>query len=168
MPIPEPLAEALNDQINLELASSLAYLQFSTWFEGADLPGMELWMRLQADEEHAHAIKFLDHVLDREAPVSLGPLPAARTDFASPIDVFRAALEHEQVVSEAIRDLYRLATEVGDLDSLPLLQWFINEQVEEESTVREIIGRLDRIGGDGPSLILLDRELGERPPEATA
>lgn len=156
------LAAAFNDQIVMELESSLAYLQMAAYFEDRSLTGMATWMRTQSDEERAHALLFFDHVCDRGRPVELASVPGPKTSFGSPADVFRTALEQEQKVSGSIAELHRLASEQQDASSLPFLQRFLEEQIEEESTVSEILDRLELIGDHGPSLLLLDRELGGR------
>ncbi|CAN5853971.1 ferritin [soil metagenome] len=162
MKIPEPLAEAFNRQVTLELASSIAYVQLSAYFESVDLPGMAAWMRTQAGEERQHADKFMGHLIDRSAEVVIGDISGPEHDIASPLAAFETALAQERRVSEAIRDLYRLATEAGDIDALPLLQWFVAEQIEEEASVEEIIAQISRLGEDGSALLILDRELGQR------
>ncbi len=156
------LAAAFNDQIVMELESSLAYLQMAGYFEDRSLTGMATWMRLQSDEERAHALLFFEHVCDRGRPIALSGIPGPKTGFESPADVFRTALEQERKVSAAIAELHRKAGDEGDASSLPFLQRFLEEQIEEESTVSEILDRLELIGDHGPSLLLLDRELGER------
>ncbi|MFO7548597.1 MAG: ferritin [Acidimicrobiia bacterium] len=158
------LAEAFNRHIALELESSLAYLQMAAYFEAASLPGMASWMRLQSEEERAHALKFFDFLLDRGNDVTLVALGAPRSEFESPADVFHTALEQEQKVSAAIAELHRTATEAGDAASYALLQWFLEEQVEEEATVGQILDQLRLAGDEGTALLLLDRELGARGP----
>lgn len=165
MTMPDRLAAALNDQITLELASSVGYIQLSAYFEAEDLPGMAQWMRVQAGEERDHADRFMDHVLDRGGRVQIGSLPEPPTEPASPLEAFQVALDQERRVSESIRELYHLATEIGDIDVIPLLQWFVTEQIEEEASVDEIISQLTRMGADGSALLILDRELGSRPAE---
>jgi ferritin len=160
------LADAFNGQIVLELESSIAYLQMAAHLEATGLTGMASWMRLQSDEERAHALRFFDFVLDRGNDVVLGAVGAPRAGFESAEDVFRAALEQEQKVSAAIAELYRLASETGDAASFSLLQWFLEEQVEEEATVGEILDRLRLAGDDGPALLQLDRELAGRSPSS--
>lgn len=162
MKMPESLAEAFNHQVALELESSNVYLQMSAFFAKGSLTGMASWMRLQAEEERAHALKLLDFVLDRGNTARIEPIPAPRFEYADAAEVFRAALAHEQRVSQAISDLYVAATTVRDATSLPLLQWFLTEQVEEEATVEAIVDQLELIAGDGGALLLLDRELGAR------
>jgi len=156
------LESAFNDQVSLELSSAHQYLSFSAWFEAEGLPGMANWMRLQAAEEHEHAMRFYRFLLDRNSKVRLGSIPEPATDFDSVLAVFRAALAAEQRVTAAINELYAAATAANDYASYPLLDWFVNEQVEEEATVQQIIDDLTRIGDAGHALLLLDRELGGR------
>lgn len=162
MSIPEKLAAAVNDQITMELASSIGYVQLSAYFEAEDLPGMARWMREQAGEERSHADKFMAHLIDRGGRVQIGEIQPPPLEPTTPISAFETALQQERRVSEAIRDLYRLADDAGDLDVIPLLQWFIAEQIEEEASVDEIISQLERVGEDGSALLILDREVGER------
>jgi ferritin len=156
------LEEAFNRQITLELESSLAYLQMAAHLEHRSLTGMSSWMRIQSEEERSHALRFVDYVLDRGNEVRIGAIVAPGGEFAAVTDVFRAALEHERTVSAAIRDLYQAASTEMDVASYPLLQWFLQEQVEEEATVTSIIDQLELIGDDGGALLVLDRELGGR------
>lgn len=162
------LTRAYNDQIQLEFESSFAYLQMGADFELRSLPGMASWMRLQSGEEHGHAMKFIQFVLDRGAKLELkaisAPAPTPDTVVAS----FEVALHHEQRVTKAIHDLYSKALDNHDYASLPLLQWFVNEQVEEESTVSTILDRLKMVGDDRTGLLFLDRELGARTGAAAA
>lgn len=156
------LAEKFNRQIDLELASSIAYLQMAAYFDARSLPGMASWMRIQSEEERMHALKFFDHVLDRGNTIALGAIEAPKTDFTSAVDVFEAALTQEQKVSESISGLYGAALSDGDSASFALLQWFLDEQIEEESTVDDIVAQLKMIGTDGGALLVLDRELAQR------
>ncbi|PSK90981.1 ferritin [Haloactinopolyspora alba] len=162
------LDKAFSEQITLELESSVAYLQLAVALDDADLPGMASWMRIQADEEREHAGKFIAHATARGNRPQIGQIVAPNDPGAGVTPAFEAALAHEQRVSECIRALYRLAQAEGDIDSLPLLSWFLEEQVEEESTVSGIIGRLHMIGDDGPGLLRLDEELGARRPDGDA
>lgn len=162
MRLPEKLEEAFNAQINRELSSSMAYLQMSAYFADRDLNGMAAWMRAQSEEERDHAYTFLDFVLDRGNPAAIGAIDAPDTAYENIEAVFAAALEQEQAVTLAIHDLYRLATEEGDLGSYPLLQAFISEQNEEEATVASILERIRLAGDDSGAILLLDNELGAR------
>jgi ferritin len=167
MQLSEALENAFNAQITLEFQASLVYRQLAIELELMDLPGMAAWLRHQADEEIVHANKFIDHVADRDNHPRIGATSAPSPTVGSVLDAFEAALAHEERVSASIRDLYRLAESEGDLDSRPLLNWFLEEQVEEEATVKEIVGRLKMIDDDGPGLLRLDEELGARPVTTT-
>ena len=161
------LEKAFNEQITLEFSASLVYRQLAIELDEMDLPGMASWLRHQADEEIVHANKFIDHVSDRGNKAVIGAIAAPQVHVGSVLDAFEAAYAHEQKVSESIRTLYRTAEREGDLDSRPLLNWFIEEQIEEEATVSEIIGRVNMIKDDGPGLLRLDEELGQRPVGTT-
>lgn len=167
MQLSDALENAFNAQITLEFQASLVYRQLAIELEIMDLPGMAAWLRHQADEEIVHANKFIDHVADRDNHPRIGATSAPSPTVGSVLDAFTAALAHEERVSASIRDLYRLAESEGDLDSRPLLNWFLEEQVEEEATVKEIVGRLRMIDDDGPGLLRLDEELGARPVTTT-
>jgi ferritin len=167
MKLSDTLETAFNAQITLELQASLVYRQLAIELELMDLPGMSSWLRAQADEEIVHANKFIDHVADRDNHPSIGAMQAPGVTAGTVLDAFKAALAHEQKVSESIRNLYRAAEAEGDLDSRPLLNFFLEEQIEEEATVGEIIGRLVMIDDDGPGLLRLDEELGMRQAAAT-
>lgn len=162
----ETLATAFSDQITLELESSIVYLQLAIALDDHDLPGMASWMRIQASEENIHAAKFIHHVTARGNRPRIGAIAAPTDPGEGVVAAFEAALTHEQRVSESIRGLYRLAQRESDIDSIPLLNWFVDEQIEEESGVEEILSRLRMIGDDGSGLLRLDAELGARRPVA--
>lgn len=157
---------ALNDQITLELASSHAYLAMAGWFESQNLPGMAAWMQLQSTEERDHALKFFTFVADRGEDIALGAIAEPQAVFGSALEVFEAALAQEKRVTKAINGLYALATAEAEFEAIPLVTWFINEQVEEEALVDQVVEDLRRAGDDPQALLLLDRELGARQPEA--
>lgn len=159
MAIDPQLQAEFNDQIALELDSAYTYLQMGAWCDGQELAGFSAWMRAQWGEESQHALRFIDHVLDRDGDVVLQPLGAPRADFASPLEVMQTAHAHEQRVTAAIGALYGAAQRANDYTSLPLLQWFLSEQIEEEASVRQIVAELEMIGNDLSALLLLDREL---------
>jgi ferritin len=162
MKLPDELAKAFNDQITLEVASSIAYLQMAAHFENVNLVGMATWMRMQSEEEKDHAHRFMKFVLDRGNPVELGAVEAPKSDFDSVESVFATSLAQEQAVTKAIHDIYRLAADQGDLASFPFLQSFIAEQNEEEATVETILERVRLAGGESSAILLLDSELGAR------
>ena len=165
MALSDTLEKAFNAQITLEFASSYEYLAMSAWLESANLPGMAHWMRAQSQEEWDHAMRFYRFVLDRDGEVVLGPIDAPKRDYASPLAVFEQSLVHERRVTASINDLYAAATDGRDYASLPLLDWFVNEQVEEEATVSQVIEDLRRSEGSPQALMMLDRELGARKGE---
>ncbi len=168
MPMSDALAAAYNDQISLEFSSSHAYLQLAAYFSSESLTGFEAWMRIQAEEERAHAIKFFDFVLDRGNQLRLGPIEAPRAMPASPLQAFELALDQEQHVTASIGALLDLAQSEGDAASSSLLQWFMNEQVEEESTVGEIVDQLRFANGNPAAILMLDREYATREPSPPA
>lgn len=167
MKLSDKLETAFNAQITLEFQASLVYRQLAIELELMDLPGMAAWLRHQADEEIVHANRFIDHVADRDNHPVIGSTTAPSVRVTSVLDAFTAALAHEEKVSESIRNVYRIAEKEGDLDSRPLLNWFLEEQIEEEATVKEIVGRVTMIKDDGPGLLRLDEELGARPIATT-
>ena len=154
--------DALNDQINLEMASFYSYLAMAAHFESAALPGMANWMRLQSEEERVHAMKLFDHMIDRGGSVELASIAQPKVKFATPISVFEAALGHEQKVTKAINALYSLANKENDYASQVMLQWFINEQVEEEKSAQTAIEQLKMAGKDPSALLMLAQMFGAR------
>ncbi|WP_182349525.1 ferritin [Tomitella gaofuii] len=161
------LEDAFNRQILLEFEASMVYRQLAIEMDLRDLPGMAAWLRHQADEEIVHANKFIDHLADRGNHPKIGTVPAPQVAAGTALECFTSALEHEQKVSAAIRQLVQAAEECHDFDSRPLLSWFLSEQIEEESTISEIIGQLKLTGDDGPGLLRLDSGLSQRPVATT-
>ena len=159
------IQDAMNRQINAELYSAYLYLSMSAYLESVNLPGFAHWMRVQAQEEVEHAMKFYEFIHDRGGRVTLQAIEQPPTDFDSPLDVFEQALAHEQKVTGMINDLYTLAVEEKDYASQALLQWFATEQVEEEKIATQVIEMLKVVGEHGPALLMLDRELGSREAE---
>ena len=156
------MQDALNEQIRNEFYSSFSYLSMSAHFEHQNLPGFATWMRVQAGEEHVHAMKIFDHVLDRGGQVKMPALPQPPVAFESPLAVFEAALTQARAVTKSIHDLYALSMELKDYPARVFLDWFVNEQVEEEKTAELIVEQVKMVGADRPALLLLDRELGQR------
>ncbi len=163
--IGDQVQAALNEQIVHELYASHYYLSMSAHFERTGYPGFARWMRAQADEEREHALRIFEFVNDREGRVSLGRIDAPPVEFGSPLDVFKAALAHERKVTALIGALYRVAVEEGDYPTQVMLQWFVNEQVEEEKVASDIVDRLRLAGENTSALLLLDTELGQRRSE---
>lgn len=159
------LQDALNEQIKNELYSGYLYLAMSAYFEANNLPGFARWMRVQAGEEQAHALRFFDFIVERGGRVVLQAIDQPPVEFSSPLAVFEATLEHEKKVTGLINQLYELAVAERDYPAQVMLQWFINEQVEEEKNAAQIVETLKMIGEKGQALIMLDRELGQRGKE---
>jgi ferritin len=160
--ISKSLQDALNEQINFELSSAYLYLSMSAHFEAQNLSGFANWMRLQYQEETGHAMKFYKYVFDRNGAVTLKAIAQPATKFKTPLDVFRQVLVHEQKVTALINKLYESAVKEKDYAAQSFLQWFINEQVEEETNAADIINLLELIGDSPVSLIMADRQLGAR------
>jgi ferritin len=156
------MQDGINEQIKNELYSAYLYVSMSAHFEAANLSGFAHWMRLQSQEEVLHAMKFFDFVNNRNSRVVLQAIDQPPVEFESPLDIFEQTLEHERKVTAMINRLYKLALEESDYPSQVMLQWFIEEQVEEEASAEQIVGMLQMIGDETQSLIMLDRELGQR------
>ncbi len=161
----QTLRDAMNDQIKHELYSAYLYLSMAAYFEALNLPGFAHWMRVQAREEVVHAMKFFDHLCDRGARVVLQAIEQPPVDFTSPQEAFAQALQHERRITSLIQNLYQIAVRENDPSSLPLLHWFLKEQIEEERNVEQILEALRRIGEDGTGLVMMDRELARRAAE---
>lgn len=153
---------AMNRHINRELFSSYLYLSMAAWCEAEGLRGFSHWMRLQSVEENVHVMKFFDFVLDRGGRVEFLELAAPQREWDSPLDVFQAALDHEREVSGYINELMDAVIDARDHAANVFLQWFVQEQVEEEATVADIVSRLQLVGEDGRGILLIDQELAAR------
>ena len=162
MSMSQVVKEAINHQINAELSASYQYLAMSAFCEKQNLRGFGRWLRLQSQEEYMHAMKLFDFVLARDQQVVLKPLEQPRQAFGSLLEVFERALGQEQEVSRQIDSLYETAFHEKAFAAVAELQWFLTEQVEEEKTGREIVGKLKMIGEDPASILDMDRELGSR------
>ena len=156
------LTDALNEQLKQELYSSYLYLQMSAYCDAQNLPGFAHWLRLQADEEREHGMKFYDFILDRDRKVSLQALPQPPREFGTPVELFEQVLAHEQEVTSLIGQLYRKASAEQDHATQIFLEWFISEQVEEEKTASTLLETLRMAGDNKVALLMLDRELGAR------
>jgi len=169
--ISKKMADAINKQINAEFYSAYLYLSMAAWFDSMNLKGFANWMRVQQQEEHFHAMKFLDYLLSRQGKVVLEAIEEPATKWKSPLDAFETVYEHEQKVTGLINKLAALAQSETDYPTTVLLHWFINEQVEEESNADAIVQKLKLIGDNASALFLLDQELATRvytPPAPAA
>ncbi len=153
---------ALNEQINAEFKSAYLYLSMSSYFQATGLSGCANWMRVQYQEELAHATRFFDYVNERGGRVRLSPIAEVEVEFSGIVDVFEKTLEHEQVVTGMIDRLMDIAIKESDHATKSFLQWFVDEQVEEEANVGLILNNLSLINGEGQGLLMMDREMRTR------
>ena len=161
MSINEKLAAALNNQVTAELEAAMVYLQFSYILEDLSLNGMASWMKKQHEEELSHAQAFAQHLLDRDYTPQIGDIAPPKLDVSTPREAFEASLAHEQKVTGLIREIAVISDSIKDFESRPFLDGFLQEQIEEESSVKEILDRLT-LAGDGLGLLHMDAELGKR------
>lgn len=159
---------AFNDHLNAEFYSSYLYLSMVNYFAAKNLDGMANWMRIQTDEERLHAMKFLDFINTRGGRVTLQQIDQPKIEWANPREAFEEAYEHECLISSKINALVELAVKENDHAANAFLQWFVNEQVEEEANTLRIVERLKLIGDNPMGLLMLDDQLGQRAPSAPA
>ena len=167
--IPKKIEDAFNQQINAETFSAYLYWSMSATLEEMNLPGFAGWMRAQAQEEMTHAMKFYNHIIERGGSVTLTAINAPQTEWESVKAVFDSTLEHEQKVTALINGLMDLAIAEKDHAGNMFLQWFVTEQVEEEATAMDVLGKLEVAGGTAGGLYMLDKEMAGRvftPPAA--
>lgn len=160
--ISHKMQDALNTQINLEQASAQLYLAMSAHCEGLSFKGFAHWLRVQAGEENAHALKLIDFLLDRGGKLELKPIPAPPTDFGGVIQTFEKTLAHERGITGSINALFELARQEKDYASEITLQWYVTEQVEEEASVGQIVDHLHAVGDQGGGIWYLDSRMGKR------
>jgi ferritin len=165
--IHEKMQAAFNEQIREELESAYLYLSMSAYFESLTLEGMAHWMRAQTIEEMLHATRFVNHLTERGGKVALQPLKAPKAKWASPLQAFREAYKHEQHITAHINLLMDLAQKTGDHAAVPMLQWFVSEQVEEEASASKVADTLALLGDSGSGLVMMDRQLAARPMPVT-
>ncbi len=167
--IKKVLQDAINEQITKEMYSANLYLGMSSYFSDENLPGFAQWMRYQADEEMMHAMKFFDYVLERGGKAQIGAIEASTVEYDSPLSAFQTAYAHEQYVTGTINNLMAIAIEEKDYAATSFLQWFVDEQVEEEDEAGSIVEDIKRAADNGGAIFFLDRELGRRPaPSASS
>lgn len=158
----QQLHEALNAQINAEMWSAYLYLSMSVDAEAKGLKGVANWFYVQFQEEQDHARILMNYILSRDAEVRLQPIAEVRTSWDSPLEMFRDTLEHEQKVTAMINNLAAIAAGDKDYASSNMLVWFIDEQVEEEESAREMITACEAVEGNKFGLYMLDKELAAR------
>ena len=160
--ISKKVNDAINAQINAEFWSGYLYLSMANNFEAMGHKGIANWFTIQYKEELDHALIFINYLNSRGGRVLLAPIAEVPTEWATPLDAFKATLEHEQKVTSLINNLYALAEEEKDFATRQMLNWFVAEQVEEEDTARTLIDNFTLIGDNGYGIYQLDSELASR------
>jgi ferritin len=160
--ISNKMQKSINDQINFEYSSSYLYLAMAGYFETINLKGFANWMRVQAQEELVHSMKFYNFLVDRRGKIELGAIAKPPVEWKSPLDVFEAALGHEEKVTARINNLADLAITEKDHATHSFLKWFVDEQVEEESAADGVIQKLKLAKNSADSLFMIDKELAAR------
>ncbi len=160
--IHEKMEKAINDQINWELFSAYLYFSMAAYFDSVNLKGFSSWMRIQAMEEQTHVKRFYDFVTARGGRVILSEIKAPQSEWGSPLAVFEDVLSHEQKVTGLINGLVDLSLELRDHASNSFLQWFVNEQVEEEASVDDVLQSLKLNENNPGGLFMVDKELAQR------
>lgn len=168
--ISKKMQDAFNDQIQAEFFSAHLYLSMSAYLESVDLPGFAHWMRIQYQEEVFHGMKMFDYVIERDGRAVVQAIETPRSDWGDALSVLEAVLEHEQMVTGLINNLMDIALAEKDHAASIFLQWYVNEQVEEEATAKGIGQQLKLLGDSKAGLFQIDRELAQRvfTPPATA
>ena len=158
----EKMQKVINDQINAEIYSSYLYMSMAAWCDAKQLSGFAHWMKIQAQEEMTHAIKFYNYVNERGGEVILTAIDGPATQWDSALAVMEAVLAHEQKVTGLINALMDVAMDERDHASMSFLQWFIDEQVEEEASVNDAVGKLKMVEKTQGGLYMLDKEMAAR------
>ncbi len=156
------IQDALNAQINAEMYSSYLYLAMAAHFEAANLKGFANWMQVQATEEYGHAMKFYKYIQDRMGRVTLTAIAAPPAEWASPLAAFEEVARHEAKVTGLINELMNLAQAEKDHATAGVLQWFVNEQVEEEASAADVVNMLKAIKDSTNGLFMIDHQLAKR------
>lgn len=156
----QKLVDAINTQINYEIESAHIYLAMAGYVATLGLEGFENWMMIQYEEELAHAKKFMTYLNERGARVDIRGFENPRNDFESLLEVFEVSLKHEYSVTERINNIMGIAHDVKDYAAISFLQWFVDEQVEEEDNFGKIIDKIKLVGGKG--LYMLDKDMAAR------
>jgi len=160
--IDKKMEDAINEQINWEIYSSYLYLSMAAYFDSINLKGCSGWMRIQAMEELTHVKRFYDFLTARGGRAVMSAIQGPPTEWDSPLALFEDGLDHERVVTGRINDLVNLAQELRDHASNSFLQWFVNEQVEEEESFDDAIQSLKLNKNNPGGLFLIDKELAAR------
>ena len=154
------LEEAINTQLNFEIESAFVYMAMKNYLETLSLEGFVNWFDIQFQEEMAHAQKFMNYINERGGRVEIRGFETPKNDFNSVLEVLEASLAHEKEVTRRIHNLMKLAIEENDYPSISFLQWYVDEQVEEENNFSKLIEKVKIVKNSG--LYMLDKELATR------
>ena len=166
--ISKKMAKGITRQINRELYSGYLYLAMSSYAQDIGLQGVANWFYVQMQEEFSHAEKMYRYLQQQNVRAMLEAIESPPQDFSSVKDLFKKTLEHEKQVTSMINDLVVLAVEEKDMATGIMLQWFVSEQVEEESNAGDMLRKLEIFGDKGDALLMMDRDLAQRvysPPQ---
>ena len=152
----------LNEQINKEFYSAYLYLDFSNYFKARGLDGFANWYKIQAEEERDHAMLFYTYLQNEDQTVTLEAIAKPDKEIKVDMDVLKAGLAHEKLVTESINNIYAAAFEARDFRTMQFLDWFVKEQGEEETNANDLITNMELFGSDPRSLYLLNQELSAR------
>lgn len=158
----ENLKNAINAQINAEMWSAYLYLSMSMDAEAKGHKGVANWFYIQFREEQDHARIFMNYLNSRDEKVELMPVESVPTEWNSVLDMFKQTLEHERKVTAMINNLSAIAAQDNDFASTNRLVWFIDEQIEEEESAREMIAAFEAVEGNKYGMYMLDKELAAR------
>lgn len=156
------MEKAINEQINKEFYSEFLYLAMKAYFADKNLQGFANWLDVQVQEERAHAFGMYDYLIERGGNIELLAIDKPEVEGTSPLGIFEQILKHEQYVTSSINHLMDVAEEVKDRAALSFLDWYLKEQVEEESSVGKVLSTLKLIGDDKKALLMLDKDLATR------
>jgi ferritin len=156
------MEKALDEQINAELYSAYFYLSMVSYFESISLSGFASWMKVQVQEELSHADKFMNYIHERGGKITFKEIESPKSNWKSPLEVFKATLKHEQYVTSLINNLVGIAISEKDYATQNFLQWYVSEQVEEESSVSQVVEQLKLVDKTNGGIFMLDRELAKR------
>jgi len=162
MKLEDKMLNALNEQINKEIFSAYLYYSMAAYFDSLNLEGFANWMKVQAKEELTHAQKLYDYIYDKGGVVELDSIDKPKKEWESPLEAFKDAYEHELSVTQSIDKLVDLAKELNDHATQNFLQWFVNEQIEEEANTKKIVDTLQMIGESKTALFMFNGQLGSR------
>ncbi len=160
--ISEKMQEALNSQVNKEFYSAYLYLAMSAYCNAIGFPGFSNWMQQQYQEESLHVTKMYNYILSQGGKIHLQQIDEPPTEYGTPLDIFEQTLAHEQFITRCINELMTLAIDEHDYATQTFLQWYVSEQVEEESTVNDILAPLRMVGKEGGGLMMIDQQLAKR------